>query len=198
MPKKKRANGAGSSIRKRSDGRYECSATIGGKRTYFYGKTSAEAAQKQRKALAAADQGQYVAPDQMTVAAWLAHWERTYGRPAWRDTTASTHHQSIVVHLVPALGEIPMQKLCADDIQRFIVQQQAQGAKPASIIKRLSPLKSAMRQAVLLKKRLDDPFMGVKQPKLTQDEIEYLTEDAQRAYAAALPATPAGRLLRFR
>ncbi len=197
MPKKKRANGAGSSIRKRSDGRYECSATIGGKRTYFYGKTSAEAAQKQRKALAAADQGQYVAPDQMTVAAWLAHWERTYGRPAWRDTTASTHHQSIVVHLVPALGEIPMQKLCADDIQRFIVQQQAQGAKPASIIKRLSPLKSAMRQAVLLKKRLDDPFMGVKQPKLTQDEIEYLTEDEQRAYAAALPDTTAGRLLRF-
>lgn len=37
----------------------------------------------------------------------------------------------------------------------------------------------------------------MKLPKLVQDEIEYLTENDQRAYIAHLPDTTAGRLLRF-
>lgn len=54
-----------------------------------------------------------------------------------------------------------------------------------------------MRQAVLLKLRAENPFDGVKQPKLVQDEVEHLTEAEQRDYAASLPATTTGRLLRF-
>ena len=196
MPNKKRANGDGS-IRKRDNGSWEARFTVNGKQKSVYGDTQAEALRKKREALSSADKGQYIEPSKMSMAQWLTLWETTYGRPTWRDTTASTHHQSIVKHLIPALGDIPMQKLGADDIQRFIIAQQAEGAKPASIIKRLSPLKSAMRQAVLLKKRVDNPFEGVKQPKLTQDEIEYLTEDEQRIYIASLPDTTTGRLLRF-
>ena len=136
-------------------------------------------------------------PSKLTVGAWLTQWEETYGRPSWCDTTASTHHDSIKNHLIPALGAIPLQRLGADDIQRFIISQQKAGAKPASIVKRLSPLKSAMRQSVLLKKRADSPFDGVKQPKLMQDEIEHLTEEEQRAYISVLPDGTAARLLRL-
>ena len=196
MPKKKRANNEGT-IRQRDNGTWEARYTVDGKQKSVYGETQAEALKKRREALSSIDRGQYVEPSKMTVAQWLTQWETTYGRPTWRDTTASTHHQSITVHLIPALGNIPLQKLGADDIQSFIVTQQKAGAKPASIIKQLSPLKGAMRQAVLLKKRPDNPFVGVKQPKLEQDEIGYLTEEEQRAYIQQLPDNTAGRLLRF-
>lgn len=196
MPKKKRANGEGS-IRQRPDGLWEARYTVDGKRRSVYGVTQAEALRKRREALASADKGQYIEPSKMTVASWLTQWEETYGRPGWRDTTAGTHHQSIINHLIPALGDIPLQKLGAQDIQRFIIHQQGTGVKPASIIKQLSPLKGAMHQAVLLKLRADNPFDGVKQPKLVQDEIEHLTEAEQCAYAASLPDTTTGRLLRF-
>ena len=193
---KKRGNSEGS-ITQRGKDAWQARYTVNGKRHSITGKTQAEAVRKMREALASADQGQYVEPSKLTVSVWLTQWEETYGRPTWRDTTASTHHDSIKNHLIPAMGTIPLQRLGADDIQRFIISQQKAGAKPASIVKQLSPLKSAMRQAVLLKKRADNPFDGVKQPKLTQDEIEHLTEDEQRAYISALPDSTAARLLRF-
>lgn len=159
MPTTKRANGEGS-IRQRSERRWEARYTVNGKRASLYAETQAEALKKLRNVLSSADKGQYIEPNKMTVAQWLLHWEAIYGIPAWRDTTASTHHQSITNHLIPALGDIPMQKLAADDIQRFIISQQQTGAKPASIIKRLSPLKTAMRQAVVLQKGLPIRLTG--------------------------------------
>ena len=193
---KKRANNEGT-IRKRSDGLWEARFHINNERKSVYGKTQAEVARKQRDALSSADQGQYIEPSKLTVGTWLTQWEEIYGRPTWRDTTASTHHDSIKNHLIPAFGKFLLQNLSAEHIQRFIIARQKNGAKPATIVKELSPLKSAMRQAVLLKKRIDNPFTAVKQPKIVQDEISYLTKDEQVSYIAALPNTTIARLLRF-
>ena len=147
---KKAASGDGS-IRKRSNGLWEARFTINGQRKSVYGKTQKEAAQKKREALSSADQGLYIDPSKQTVGQWLRQWAEIYGRPTWRDTTASTHYQSIENHLLPAFGGILLQKLAAEDIQNFIIQQQKAGAEPATISKQLSPLKTALRQAVTLK-----------------------------------------------
>lgn len=196
MPNKKASIG-NSSPRKRPDGTWEARFTINGHRKSVYGKTQKEAAQKKREALSAADQGQYIAPSKQTVCQWLRQWEEIYGRPTWRATTASTHHQSIENHLIPVLGNFPLQKLTTEPIQAFIIQQQKAGAKPATIIKQPSPLKSALHQAVILKKINSNPFEGVKMPRLVQAEVEHLNEAEQVAYVSALPDTTTGRLLRF-
>lgn len=117
--------------------------------------------------------------------------------PTWRATTASTHYQSIENHLLPAFGGILLQKLAAEDIQNFIIQQQKAGAEPATISKQLSPLKTALRQAVTLKKISRTPFEGVRLSKQIQAEVEHLNEGEQIAYINALPDTTTGRLLRF-
>lgn len=193
---KKAANGDGS-IRKRSNGLWEARFIINGQRKSVYGKTQKDVAQKKREALSAADQGQYIDPSKQTVGQWLRQWAEIYGRPTWRDTTASTHYQSIENHLLPAFGGILLQKLAAEDIQNFIIQQQKAGAEPATISKQLSPLKTALRQAVTLKKISRTPFEGVRLPKQIQAEVEHLNEVEQLAYVSALPDTTTGRLLRF-
>lgn len=196
MPNKK-ASAGNSSPRKRQNGLWEARFTINGKRKSVYGKTQKEAAQKKREALSAADQGQYIDPSKQTTGQWLRQWEEVYGWSTWRATTASTHHQSIENHLIPAFGDIPLQKLTAEPIQAFIIHQQKAGAKSATILKQLSPLNSALSQAVTLKKISSNPFAGVKLPHLVQTEIDHLTEAEQIAYTAALPDTTQGRLLRF-
>ena len=196
MPNKK-ASAGNSSPRKRQNGLWEARFTINGKRKSVYGKTQKEAAQKKQEALSSADQGQYIDPSKQTTGQWLRQWEEIYGWPTWRATTASTHHQSIENHLIPAFGNIPLQKLTAEPIQAFIIHQQKAGAKSATIMKQLSPLKSALSQAVTLKKISSNPFVGVKLPRLIQTEIDHLTEAEQIAYTAALPDTTQGRLLRF-
>ena len=120
MPNKK-ASAGNSSPRKRQNGLWEARFTINGKRKSVYGKTQKEAAQKKREALSAADQGQYIDPSKQTTGQWLRQWEEVYGWSTWRATTASTHHQSIENHLIPAFGDIPLQKLTAEPIQAFII-----------------------------------------------------------------------------
>ena len=84
MAAKKSAKGGGT-IRQRSDGRWEARFTLGrdpgtGKQIQrsVYGTTQQEVRQKLAQAVAAVDNGTYVAPQRMTVGQWLDIWQRDY------------------------------------------------------------------------------------------------------------------------
>ena len=83
----KRANGEGS-IRQRKDGLWECQYNAGytpdGKmiRRSMYGKSQAEVSKKLLEIRKTLEDGTYVAPTQMTVAAWLDTWLKEYVMPS--------------------------------------------------------------------------------------------------------------------
>ena len=122
---KKRANGEGN-IRKRADGRWEGRYTAGyhpetGKRIIknVLGKTQAECKAKLKKAIEESQSLDVGRADEYTVAAWLRTWFELYAKPHIRPSTMNYYHRNIEQHIIPAIGDIPLNKLTTRDLQKL-------------------------------------------------------------------------------
>ena len=122
---KKRANGEGN-IRKRKDGRWEGRYTAGydektGKRLIknVLGKTQAEVRARLKDALAEAAEIDVVKSSGYSVSGWMQAWYSLYAQPNVRETTARYYKGYIDHHVLPRLGDIPLNKLTSLDIQQF-------------------------------------------------------------------------------
>ena len=130
---KKRANGEGS-IRKRPDGRWEGRYTAGyhpetGKRIIknVLGKTQAECKAKLTKAIADCKSLDVSRANEYTVAAWLRTWFELYSKPHIRPSTINYYHRNIEQHVIPAIGDIPLNKLTTRDLQKLYNDLQSNG-----------------------------------------------------------------------
>ena len=126
---KRRKPGSGS-VHLRKDGRWEGRCVVGyDQRGYprtknCLAKTKGECLRK-LKALRA----QCRPPEQpkeiesgMTFGAWLDHWYQTCSMPALRPSTQQEYELRIYRHIIPALGEIPLNKLTEANLQQFYHQ----------------------------------------------------------------------------
>ena len=123
---KKRANGEGN-IRKRADGRWEGRYTAGyhpetGKRIIknVLGKTQAECKAKLKKAIEESQALDIGRADEYTVAAWLRTWFELYSKLHIRPSTMNYYHRNIEQHIIPAIGDIPLNKLTTHDLQKVL------------------------------------------------------------------------------
>ncbi len=121
---KRRANGEGS-IRKRKDGRWEGRYTAGrdpvtGKPIYknVLGKTQAEVKEKLKVAIEK-NGTLAVKAQQYTVGQWLDIWMENYAKLQVRPSSYKTYQGFIENHIKPSLGDIPLEKLMAMDLQRL-------------------------------------------------------------------------------
>jgi len=114
----KRANGEGT-ICKRANGSWEAKITINGKRRSFYGRTQADVKEKLEKARGDSRSGQFIEPSTMTIGEWMNIWIDTYTLDI-KDSTRSEYRQNIDAHIIPKLGNIPLQKLRPDAVQSFV------------------------------------------------------------------------------
>ena len=122
---KKRVNGEGT-IGKRKDGRWEARYIAGrdpetGKqiRKSILGKTQAEVRAKLKEALAEATEIDAVKSGEYNVAGWMQAWYSLYAQPNVRETTARYYKGYIDHHVIPRLGDTPLNKLTSLDIQQF-------------------------------------------------------------------------------
>lgn len=126
---KRRKPGTGS-VHLRKDGRWEGRCVVGyDERGYprtknCLAKTKGECLRK-LKAL----REQCHPPEQpkeigsgMTFGAWLDHWYQTCSMPALRPSTQQEYELRIYRHIIPALGEIPLNKLTEANLQQFYHQ----------------------------------------------------------------------------
>ncbi|CAN5737541.1 site-specific integrase [soil metagenome] len=90
------------------------------------------------------------------------------------------------VHLKPALGHIPIQRLTVEDIERFYNRLEAQG-KSASLIRKChTQLNAALKMAKRRKRIPDNPCDYVDTPKMTTRPASVWTpEDVDRFLAVA-------------
>ena len=123
--KKRRANGEGN-IRKRSDGRWEGRYTAAydpatGKRITknVLGKTQAEVKEKLKAAQEAVINLDVVRSNSYTVGSWAQTWFELYSKPVIRPSTAEYYKRFIDDKIIPAIGDIKLNKLTARDIQKF-------------------------------------------------------------------------------
>ena len=121
---KRRANGEGS-IRKRKDGRWEGRYTAGrdpvtGKAIYknVLGKTQAEVKEKLKAAIEKSAV-RTVSMEHYTVGQWLDIWMENYAKLQVRASSYKTYQGFISNHIKPNLGDLPLDKLTAMDLQRL-------------------------------------------------------------------------------
>lgn len=114
---KKRVNGEGT-IGKRKDGRWEARYIVGrdpetGKqiRKSILGKTQAEVRARLKDALAEAAEIDVVKSSGYSVSGWMQAWYSLYAQPNVRETTARYYKGYIDHHVIPRLGDTPLNKL---------------------------------------------------------------------------------------
>ena len=124
MPKK-RANGEGS-LRKRKDGHWEGRYTAGcdpatGKPIHksVLAKTQSEAKEKLKQAIAEAEKLDMSRAKSYTLGAWIKLWYEVYAEPRLREKTKDYYLNYIDNHIIPELGNTPLEKLTTIQIQKF-------------------------------------------------------------------------------
>ena len=203
MPKR-RANGEGN-IRKRKDGRWEGRYTVGhdpetGKAIIknVLGKTQAEVKEKLKAAISESQKLDVSKAGTYTVSSWVKTWYEVYAEPRIRPNTKAYYTNYIENHIIPGIGDVPLDKLTTIQIQRFYNNLQKSGRVqrknfPELKDKSLSPrvvrgvhtlLHNCLEQAVAERLILTNPAQGCKLPQLEKKEMKILPQEKIGMYLA--------------
>lgn len=206
MPRRKqRSNGEGT-IYKRSDGLWVaqlCSTKLG-KRLTFYGKTKSEALQKLQKAIADRATGSLVAPTKITLEQWLRLWLDTYKRRTVHPNTYSTYESVIRNHIIPTIGNIPLQHIQPYHVQT-VYNRLLDAKATASTIRLIhtvlhAALDRAVRENYISHNPADTDAVNLPAPHtsprraLTPEELQnlYMAASTHRLYPAIVLAATTG------
>ncbi|OAT79306.1 site-specific integrase [Desulfotomaculum copahuensis] len=190
-----RGHGEGT-ITKRSDGRWMAQASVGRnpetgklKRITKYFKTRKEAAAWLAQVSHEKATGSFVEPARVTLGEWLARWLDVYVKPSVRDTTYQNYEILTRVHIIPGLGDKPIQKLLPGDLQAFYNAKMEGGradGKDGGLSPRMvrylhfllgAALKQAMKEGLVIRNVAE----ATSPPRQSKKEIQYLTtEEIQR------------------
>jgi len=115
-----------------------------------------------------------VAPRQITVAQWLEYWMDTIVRPNRAETTVYAYQKIIDNHINPAMGNVPLTKLTAKDIQQYYIDtQRAAGLSSNTMRRHHDLLSSSLRVAVRQDVLPSNPVDRVEPPKNRQYEADF-------------------------
>ena len=118
------------------------------RRLVVRGKTKTEALGKLRTARERAEAGVPSREGSVNLAKWLDHWLNTVidGRVG-SDNTRVNYAQAVHVHIVPALGKTRLDKLTAEDIDRFLAAKAEAGLSRTYVARIRTLLADALRHA---------------------------------------------------
>lgn len=89
--------------------------------------TKRKAQEELTRLLAQRNEGSYVDPTKMSVAAYLRHWLEADINRRVAARTAERHRGIVEKNIVPRLGNMPLRKLTAVHIESFEAELQRQG-----------------------------------------------------------------------
>ena len=132
---RKRKAGDGT-VRQRKDGRWEGRVVIGyddngyPKTKNVLAKTKKECVEKLQKLK---EECGGLKPEkvrsEMPFGVWLTYWYENHSKPKIRPTTQETYESRIRLHIIPEIGDIPLNKLTQNDLQQFYGRLKKSGRK---------------------------------------------------------------------
>ncbi len=193
---RKRKNGEGT-VRLRKDGRWEGRVVIGyddkglPKTKSVLAKTKTECVEK-LKAL----KNTITPPTPAKVKAnmpfgeWIEHWFEEDSKPATRPSTQRIYESYIRLYIKPGIGEIPLNKLTANDIQQFCTWLKTEGRADKSdgetgladsqLINIHSLCWRALDKAVSENLIAQNPASGCKLPPARKEEMKILSRESMQ------------------
>ena len=161
------------------------------------GKTQAECKAKLKKAIEESRELDISRANEYTVATWLRTWFELYAKPHIRPSTMNYYHRNIEQHIIPAIGDIPLNKLTTRDLQKLYNDLQSNG-RLRKVQKKKKPglsnstvrgihmmLHNALDRAVKEKRILSNPTENCIIPKIEKQEMKILHPDHISAYLDA-------------
>lgn len=190
--KSRRANGEGTKIYLRKDGRPECKYTIqtvtGPKRKTLTGKkdeSKEDLAARLRKVLVDADGRVFDDSENLTVAEYLERWLDDSVRDNVGHRTESNYRLMTRQHIVPAFGTVKLAKLAPARIQSLYRNLQDE-EKHATARYVHATLHRALGQAMRWGLVTRNPAALVTPPRVKKREVTALTrEEVERLFRAA-------------
>jgi len=195
---RKRKNGQGT-VRLRKDGRWEGRHIVGydengkAKTKSVLAKTKAECLEKLKQLQDGCGTAEpFKIKPNMRFGDWIGYWYENHCQPTIRATTQKGYEEWIYVHAIPALGQIPLNKLTQADCQKFLNEMKANGRKihrdtkgpgmsERSVRSCYHVVRMSLERAIkdgLIKK---NPILGCKLPPPEQKEMKILSgEEIQR------------------
>ena len=195
---RKRKAGDGT-VRQRKDGRWEGRVVIGyddngyPKTKNVLAKTKKECVEKLQKLK---EECGGLKPEkvrsEMPFGVWLTYWYENHSKPKIRPTTQETYESRIRLHIIPEIGDIPLNKLTQNDLQQFYGRLKKSGRKRFTdkygegLSDRMvrmchATCRSALEKAVQDGLIRTNPAIGCKLPPKKAREMQVLTrEELQR------------------
>ena len=132
MAKKKQGDG---SVFQRRDGRWEDRIVVGYKENGYAktknvtAHTKTECQEKLAKLREKCGRrSEKIKPD-MPFGDWIDFWYQNYSAPKLRPTTQACYSGRIYTHIIPSVGNIPLNKLTQNDLQQFYARLKKSGRK---------------------------------------------------------------------
>lgn len=150
-------------------------------RMTFYGKTMGEVRDKLIEAKYQLKQNTLVKPSLVTLGDWIVEWLELYMMNSVKQTTYESYSSWVYNHIVPGLGDIPLQKLRADKIQRFLNRKRDKlSSRSVRHIYRV--LNASLKKAVNQKMLPENVMSAVKRPALEKYEINPWSTDEKNLF----------------
>lgn len=180
---RKRGNNEGT-IYQRTDGRWCAELTVAGRRRSHYAATRRDVAAWLNTQRAAIQDGRDIEPSRVTVAEFLDRWLAIDG-PNLAPSSRLTYAIIMRRHIVPHIGNVRLQSLRADHIQRLVVAQRESGAGLPSIELAHIILRRALNRACRWGLLAINPALHVDIPHPARREMQTFTADQVRVFVQA-------------
>lgn len=126
------------------------------------------------------EKGEYHVPKRMTVEQFLNLWLRDYAKRKMRASSYSIRELLVQKRIVPAIGNIELEKLNPVDINKFYGKLQDENLSSSYIHSIHSLLRSALKKAIQWQITNRNIMSGVEPPRLEKTKIQTWTiEDIQ-------------------
>lgn len=160
-----------------------------GRRVRKFATEDTEAAADARliEMLYALQHGTYTDPSALTFGAWLAAWLDDYAALNVTPKTLERYREIARLHVTPALGDVPLQKLTTSQLQRYY-RGKLDGLANATVRQHRAIVHAALRQAVAERLLSLNPDDAVKLKTPRRAEMTTLSAEQGRALLAQMQA----------
>jgi len=190
----KRGHGEGSIFRRKSDGRWVGSVSLGyadgkRKRKTVYAKTRKEVSDQVALVLRQHQIGTLV-DDKQTLTQFVEHWLEHEVKLTRRGSTYDLYCSHMRRHILPILGARPLGKLTAQEVQAWVGHEVTAGAAKSTVRTMLVVLRTALSQAVKWQLVQRNVATYARAPQAPPTKVRVLTQDGARLLLDAAVGDP--------
>ena len=152
---------------------------------YKTAKTKKEAEKQLTAFLHGKNTNTITLPSEHTIETWLEYWMKNAIEPNSQETTIYGYRQIMKNHIIPALGNVKLQKMTADQLQQYYTTK-LKTLSPNTVLKHHNLMQTAFVMAEKHDIINKSPTFRVTPPRAIQNEIKPLTaEQLQKLIEAA-------------